>query len=193
MAGDFPYERDVDEQHQRAHRVGAHPLAFARAIAERIVAELAPHCDRIEIAGSIRRRAEHVKDIEIVAIPRVERDLLGVVDPSARTVLDTKLDALVCGPTSARYDDRDGVRLAWRLKMPSKSPVSQGPRFKALYAIRTGPADYSRRLVTVCQELGLQCRQGRLVRKDGTEVATPEERDFVEACGETYLEPWERR
>jgi DNA polymerase/3'-5' exonuclease PolX len=44
--------------------------AQALAIAERTRAALAPYCDRIEIAGSIRRRNPSVKDIELVAIPR---------------------------------------------------------------------------------------------------------------------------
>lgn len=42
----------------------------ALVIAEKIKAQLAPHCDRIEIAGSIRRKKPEVKDIEIVVIPK---------------------------------------------------------------------------------------------------------------------------
>ena len=45
-------------------------LQQAQQIAERIKSELAPHCDRIEIAGSIRRKKPEVKDIEIVCIPK---------------------------------------------------------------------------------------------------------------------------
>lgn len=46
------------------------PLATARKIAERIREELAPFCEKIEIAGSIRRAREHVGDIDIVLLPR---------------------------------------------------------------------------------------------------------------------------
>ena len=45
-------------------------LDQAQEIAEKVKEELAPHCFRIEIAGSIRRRKSEVKDIEIVAIPK---------------------------------------------------------------------------------------------------------------------------
>ena len=41
----------------------------ALKIAEEVKALLAPHCLRIEIAGSIRRKKPEVKDIEIVAYP----------------------------------------------------------------------------------------------------------------------------
>ena len=39
-------------------------------IAEKVKALLLPHCERIEIAGSVRRKKPNVKDIEIVAIPK---------------------------------------------------------------------------------------------------------------------------
>ncbi len=42
----------------------------ALAIAAKIRTELEPFCDRIEIAGSIRRKKPNVKDVEIVAIPK---------------------------------------------------------------------------------------------------------------------------
>ena len=47
------------------------PWPFAMHVAEKIISELAPFCDHVEIAGSLRRRRETVKDIEILAIPRL--------------------------------------------------------------------------------------------------------------------------
>src|SRR3989344_1789872 len=44
--------------------------AEAYAIATAIVEQLRPHCIRIEIAGSLRRKKSEVKDIDIVAIPK---------------------------------------------------------------------------------------------------------------------------
>ena len=46
------------------------PLPEAERIAAAIVADLAPCCDRIQVAGSVRRRTEVVGDIDVVAIPR---------------------------------------------------------------------------------------------------------------------------
>lgn len=45
-------------------------LKQAQEIAERVKDELAPHCVKIEIAGSVRRQKADVKDIEIVCIPK---------------------------------------------------------------------------------------------------------------------------
>lgn len=46
------------------------PLIHANAAAKRLVSAMTPFCEKIEIAGSIRRRKSEVKDIEIVCIPK---------------------------------------------------------------------------------------------------------------------------
>lgn len=50
------------------------PLQLGIMAAERLRAELEPFCERIAIAGSIRREKSVVGDIELVAIPRIDRD-----------------------------------------------------------------------------------------------------------------------
>ena len=56
-----------------------HPLTEAQNIAEKLVDKLRPACERIEIAGSIRRQKAEIGDIEIVAIPKylATRNLFG--------------------------------------------------------------------------------------------------------------------
>jgi DNA polymerase/3'-5' exonuclease PolX len=49
----------------------------AMTVANTMMARLAGVCDRVEIAGSLRRCKEMVGDIEIVCIPRLQADLLG--------------------------------------------------------------------------------------------------------------------
>ena len=50
-------------------------LYYAKTIAEHLVSQLKQYChaDRIHIAGSIRRCADDVKDIEIVCLPFTEK------------------------------------------------------------------------------------------------------------------------
>ena len=45
-------------------------LERAKEIAEKVVSQLSPYCERIEIAGSVRREKPFPKDVEIVCIPR---------------------------------------------------------------------------------------------------------------------------
>lgn len=57
------------------------PLALAQNFAQHALEHLAPHCDRIEVAGSVRREKALVGDIEIVCIPKrvAVRNLFGDV------------------------------------------------------------------------------------------------------------------
>lgn len=48
-------------------------IQVATAVAERLIERLSPYCDRVQLAGSCRRRdKDFVKDIELVAIPKWE-------------------------------------------------------------------------------------------------------------------------
>lgn len=206
---DFPYEREVDAEHQRRKARPAPgdqrvALGTAQALGAKIVAAIAPVCERVEIAGSIRRGDECVKDVEILAVPELARDLFGEADPGARSALDLCIgDLISSGRLALRTTTAGLVRNGLRYKalvavetgiavdlFCVRPPAS----FGTLLAIRTGPAEYSKALVTKLRERGLRCEGGRVLRDDdGAEVPTPEERDFFEACGVPYVEPRERR
>jgi DNA polymerase/3'-5' exonuclease PolX len=62
------------------------PYAQVMPIAEKLVERLSPACCRIEIAGSLRREKAMIGDIEIVAVPIIERDLLG--EPTGISAID---------------------------------------------------------------------------------------------------------
>lgn len=186
------------------------PLSTADDRAKWLVERFAPACAQIEIAGSVRRREACVGDIEIVARPRrLPTNLLDEVDVDAPTEIDAVIAEL--GPDVLRLRDVGGA---------SKKVVKRsGPRFKALkvalfsewipvdlfvvlppaqwgaiLAIRTGPREFSKRLVTSCQRRCLVCADGRLTQvRGGREVPTPTEREFFAACGVTFVPPEDRR
>ncbi len=185
------------------------PLAEAQAAAESLVELLATGCLRIEIAGSIRRKADDCKDIEAVAVPRFATDLLGGCADDLLNVTIGGADRrghMACRDTHTgeevkRYkmDDRRfypllllGHGAPWPVDLFVVRPPAQ---WGAIFAIRTGPADYSARLVSAVRlTRGYRCDQGRLVSTDtGEPLDTPEERDFIEACGFAYLPPEFRR
>src|SRR5262245_7828033 len=47
------------------------PAASARKVADQLAAELAPRCEHIKVAGSLRRGKADVGDIEILYVPRM--------------------------------------------------------------------------------------------------------------------------
>lgn len=183
------------------------PLAEAEVAAATLVGLLRPGCERIEVAGSIRRKAADVKDIEVVAVPMFGADMFNSVgdDMLNRQIvhLATSRAIRYRNPRKAEpvpeYDMRD--RKYYPLWLPWKDGlfavdlfvVRPPAQWGAIFAIRTGPADYSARLVTRAKEHGVRCEQGRLIDEDGDTVDTPEERDFIEECGMPFIPSEQRR
>lgn len=134
------------------------PLARAEELADDIVALLRPQCNRIAVAGSIRRRKPLVKDIEIVASPLIELtavDLFGTLHDET-DMLHAACDRLLADGTVAQRLDVNG-RPRWgkRLKLLSYQGVSVDlfavmppASWGVIYAIRTGSAEFSHRFVT---------------------------------------------
>ena len=64
-------------------KVSKRPFSEVLPIAQHIVDSLSPFCERIELAGSLRRKRPMVGDIEIVAIPyRPRKPQLSLLEPA---------------------------------------------------------------------------------------------------------------
>ena len=179
----------------------------AKGLAEKLAAELAPYCDRIEVAGSIRRGKPDPKDIELVVIPRFNEargvNLLGeMVVLGQANLLENGLAWLFAGRE-------------WALDQALKR---NGPKYKRLvhlnsgiccdlfivtveswgvqFTIRTGPGDFSKEMVTRALHLGMQVDGGQLwrVHRDGTRTVVPTltEHDFFAALRVPFLLPPDR-
>lgn len=187
------------------------PWAEAHAVATELVGLLADACERIEIAGSIRRRKGEVHDIEIVAIARVEQlpseGLWGDVELTERNWLEGEVHRLVDDGTLAPRDvvvtRRDLTQeTQQRMGRAYKALVYQGvpvdlfitdaERWGCIYALRTGPGDWNQRLVTDCKRHWRRVDDGRVLYHNKP-VPTPEEADFFRALGVPWLDPEERR
>lgn len=176
----------------------------AKAVARQLLEDLGSACEQIMVAGSLRRGALEVKDVELVAVPRRATDLLGT--PNGPCQLTAKLRELACaGKVRWRGETHpttgtpflEELRAWFLVALPSGVRVDlfavrPPAQFGCILAIRTGPAEYSRQLVTVCQRRGLRCKNGRLLNARGEPVSTPTERSFIEACGMRWQEPRHR-
>ena len=164
-------------------------ITQALAIAERVKAELAPFTERIEIAGSVRRRKPQVKDIELVAIPtRVVSDLFGdetAVDPDFCAVVNrwTKIK----GEPTGRYTQRElpeGINLDLF--------IVDANTWGMTLAVRTGSADYSAHVLgTRWAALGYTSRESVLYRY-GCPTYIREEADLFTLLGLPWVEPCDR-
>jgi DNA polymerase/3'-5' exonuclease PolX len=67
----------------------------------------------------------------------------------------------------------------------------------AIFAIRTGPAEFSKRLVTTASRGGLlrdglRVSEGRVLTEAGEPLETPSETEFLALCG-GWIEPKDRQ
>ena len=120
------------------------------AMANKVVARMAIVCERIEIAGSLRRGNKVVGDIEIVAIPKMTRT--GLFKDQEHSSLDSllrafeiegKIKEIRAGAKLKCYDIMT-VTPTMRLDLF----IANQDNWGLILAIRTGPAEYSKHLVT---------------------------------------------
>lgn len=187
----------------------------ATALAWELVALLSPVCERIEIAGSLRRQRESIGDIELVCIPRygaASRDLFNKVVSDGVNVLDLECDRLfTLGTIGKRYDKHGRPRWGSGLKWATYRdvavdlfPVIAPAQWGVDLLLRTGSAAFSRRFVTPVEKGGL-CPRGYFFEGgalwrwptlgDGSpaeRVDTPEEEDVFRALGLRFVEPCDR-
>lgn len=168
------------------------PWDDAAAIAEAVSAELTPLVKRIKCVGSVRRRKAECGDIEFLAEPHFDQDLLGgrtaITDPVERRLRE--LGTWVAGGTRhMRIVDvlgRTGLHLEVYLVHP---PASWG----SLLAIRTGPADLGRYVMTACRQHGFRHQNGYARRLDtGERVPTDTEAQFFALADVECLPPHRR-
>lgn len=155
----------------------------ALKIAEKIKAQLAPHCERIEIAGSIRRKKPEVGDIEIVAIPKPYD--IGLFESGISPIVNQWKK--VKGELPCKYTQRilpEGIKLDLFFAEPDN--------WGNIFAIRTGSAPYSHlELASRWSSMGYKSDGGYLF-KDGERIAVREEEDLFKLLRIPFVEPEQR-
>lgn len=166
-----------------------HPVQAAMPVAAKVLDLLRPWTTRAEIAGSIRRLRPTVKDIEIVAVPiDVPLDLFGKeTRPASAEIREIAADwgrLVKGGEKYIQVADVFGSGMTVDLFLVTP-PAEWGP----IFAIRTGPADFSQMLVTRIKGRLWRCAEGHVVDEKGEPVPCPTEADFFAAARVDYLPP----
>lgn len=177
----------------------------AASLAARIAAELGPACERCEVAGSVRRGKEIVGDIEFVVIPAFSPSLLPHV-PGV-SLLDLALVALVDKRKLIPAAKNEGERLrkyyvgslldqqGQRFKLEIN--ISDAERWPVELAIKTGSAEFSRKLVTWRKQGGFlpghwRIGDGWKVHQGADQILFESERQFIEAVCGAWVPPEKR-
>jgi DNA polymerase/3'-5' exonuclease PolX len=176
----------------KEHRI---PLETAEAIANEIVALLLPYCERIEIAGSIRRRSPFVGDIKIVCLPILSQPW----DGGGYDIWQRLRELRGTGELVPRSDRRE--RVAWSeryiraIYIQHNAPVdifiANALNWGYILAVRTGSAVFSQLLAIRWVSLGYNGTGGFLM-KEGRIIPVPEEEDLFRLLALEYVPPAER-
>jgi len=153
-------------------------LERAQRTAQEVVKRLSPYCQRIEVAGSVRRKKPQVNDIDLVLIPNdlwnlhAELTKIGQLKMSGSKIMrvmtsNTQIDIYIA--------DED----TWA----------------TLLLIRTGSAGNNIRLATLAKKRGwhLAASGDGLFDEKGERIAGDTELSIYQALGLPYQEPEERR
>lgn len=181
-------------------------LSQAKQLAEKVVASMRPFAERAEIAGSIRRCKDEVKDIEIVAIPAFgqPRDLFGQ-DPenllfnwAQQMERENRIhwikpgtDEIIRWPVKEQGRYWRGLLVKANIKLDLFLTTKE--TWGATYIIRTGSSDFSYRLVSqIAKQTGHNFAEGKLFDRKWQMVPTPEEEDVFRALELAYVKPEDR-
>ncbi len=169
-------------------------LGKAKAIAEKIKALLESSCEKVVIAGSIRRQKPDVGDIELLCISKYGTGV-DMLDAKIKTliqldVLDYRLNkwgSRVYGPKNKLLVHKEsGIGVDIFSTTAECWPVA--------LVVRTGGKISNMEIATRALARGMRFHAyGRgFTRADGSELICQSEADVFRAVGLAYREPWER-
>jgi len=152
-------------------------LQEALRVANEVYYRLKPHCEKIIVAGSIRRQKPEVKDIDIVLIPSSPGKLSQEIASLGPPILDgEKLKRVNYNGT--QVDLYFATEQTWA----------------TLLLIRTGSTENNIRLCKRARSLGMKLKANGdgIIGKDGQLIPIESEAQVYKVLGLRYQEPWER-
>lgn len=172
------------------------PFSSVIPIANQVVLSLIPYCARVELAGSLRRKKAMIGDIEVVAIPHQSLDFFG--NPAGERPLDRFLvtnKEIRLAKNGSKYKQFHFTTKSgheYQVDLFLQTAETWGVNFM----IRTGSADFSRRMVTSKNKGGYKPNEYVVsearVWLNGSPLETPEEEDVFRLWGMDFIPPGER-
>jgi DNA polymerase (family 10) len=155
------------------------PIGRARHVAALVVEALRAHggVERIEVAGSLRRLRETVKDVDILVTSTQPTRVIGTL-----VSLPSVTEILARGDTKASVRHQDGLQIDLRVVEPAA--------FGAALQYFTGSRDHNVRLRELARRRGLSISEyGVFEERSGARVAGATEEEVYAAVGLPWIAP----
>lgn len=176
------------------------PHAEALAVATSLKAVLAPSCERIEIAGSLRRHKPEVGDIELLYVPIVAERPDGLFDKRLVNVTSEVVEKLLADGTLQKRPNVNGS-FTWgeqnKLAIHTESGIpvdlfgTKMANWWVSLVIRTGSKETNLALTMGAQRQGarLNAYGSGVTWSDGTVTDATSEEHVFEMCKVPYKNP----
>jgi DNA polymerase (family X) len=154
-------------------------LPTARAVAQQVADALRAHggVERLEIAGSLRRMRETIKDVDILVTSREPARVIRTL-----TSLPSITEVLGQGPTKASVRHQDGLAVDLRVVEPEA--------FGAALQYFTGSKDHNVKTREIASRRGLKISEyGVFEEATGRRVAGATEEEVYAAIGLPWIPP----
>jgi DNA polymerase (family X) len=167
-------------------------LAQAQRLALKVMSELLPYCEKIEIAGSVRRQRNDVNDLDLVLIPKngldpiIKRMTRSCVRVTGGRVPDSR--NLTWQMTAIGFQIDLFIAHREIVDLVSRTPSNWG----AVYLCRTGSIRHNVQICDRALAKGLKFAPYRGVVKGAEIIASETEADIYHALDLPYREPIER-
>lgn len=176
-------------------------LEQASFIACEVISELDPACERIEVAGSVRRKRPEVGDLEIVCIPKTrlagQLPLFGLAEGKRVSVLKSHLEVLIKeGKLQEHPTDSKMGKRYMKVQHPCGISVDifavlPPAHWGVIYLLRTGSKEFNFWVLEQARKGGITFEEGQLL-SGGEVIPAPEEKSVFEALGLPFVRPTDR-
>ena len=168
------------------------PLDRAEKVASQLICKLERHCERIMVAGSIRRCVDTVGDIDLVVLPR-DRDAF-IHRVVYRQAPGKKIHSH--GPQNISLQLSGNIPVQIFMARPSRKDLfdTLPNNWGSLLLCRTGSKEHNVRIARRAQELGLKWDPytGIIDPVEGTILAAETEESIYQTLELDYLQPENR-
>jgi DNA polymerase (family 10) len=154
-------------------------LSAGRAVAAQVAEVLRAHggVERLEIAGSLRRMRETVKDIDLLVTSTEPARVIETL-----TTLPSVTEVIVKGPTKASVHHQDGLQIDLRVVEPAA--------FGAALQYFTGSKDHNVRVREIASRRGLRISEyGVFDERTGARVGGATEEEVYATVGLPWIPP----
>jgi DNA polymerase (family 10) len=150
-------------------------LEDAKKIADEFISQIKEFCDKIEVAGSIRRNKPEVNDIDVVIIPKLREHLIqkirriSDVDVQGNKILRTNYSGV-------QVDVYFATKETWGI----------------LLLVRTGSKEHNIKLCQIAINKGMKLSSEKGLMRGNEVVANKTEEDIFKSLGMNYMKPEDR-